>query len=215
MNRERTRPRDRASWDERYADGELPWDSGQVDIHLGGVLERHGIEPGNALEIGCGTGTNTIWLVQQGFEMTGQDIAQNAIDKAEAKVAAAGVNCTLFAGDILVDEVPGAPFQFVYDRGVFHVFDAAEEQTRFASRVAELLVPEGMWHSLIGSTDGPPRDEGPPRHSATEIVAAVEPHFEILELSSTSFDRESHSHARAWVLVARRRVFSPGEKHEG
>jgi hypothetical protein len=66
-----------------------------------------------------------------------------------------------------------------------------------------------LWHSLIGSTDGPPRDSGPPRRSATEIVASVEPHFEILDLQSTSFDQGSHSHARAWVLVARRRVLYP------
>ena len=205
MNGERTRPRDRASWDQRYADSEVPWDSGEVDVHLGGVLERHGIEPGKALEIGCGTGTNTIWLAQQGFAMTGQDIAQNAIARAKAKLAAAGVTCNLFVGDFLVDEVPGAPYQFVYDRGVFHVFDAAEEQSRFTARVADLLMPDGMWHSLIGSTDGPPRDSGPPRRSATAITKAVEPHFEILELSSTTFDLGSHSHARAWVLVARRR----------
>lgn len=205
MNAKRTRPKNRAGWDKRYADGELPWDSGEVDVHLGRVLARHGIEPGKALEIGCGTGTNTIWLAQQGFTMTGQDIAQNAIARAKAKVAAAGVKCRLFVGDVLVDEVPGTPYRFVYDRGVFHVFDAAEERSRFAARVAELLNPHGMWHSLIGSTDGPPRDSGPPRRGAAEITRAVEPHFEILELSSTTFDRGSHSHARAWVLVARRR----------
>jgi len=202
----RERKRDRESWEQRYADEQLPWDSGEVDLHLVEVLERHGIEAGKALEIGCGTGTNTIWLAEQGFEVTALDIAQNAIAKAEAKVARAGIRCRLLVGNFLVDEVPGAPYRFVYDRGAFHVFDSPEEQSRFATRVAALLAPEGMWHSLIGSTDGPPRDTGPPRLSATEIVTAVEPHFEILELTSTMFDRERHSHARAWVLVARRRT---------
>lgn len=206
MHTERKRPRDRAGWDQRYVDGELPWDSGAPDVHLGGVLERYGVEPGKALEVGCGTGTNTVWLAEQGFEMTGLDIAPTAVDRAVAKAAAAGVRCELVAGDVLRDEIPGAPYSFVYDRGVFHVFDAAEDRARFASRVAELLAPDGMWHSLIGSTDGPPRDHGPPRRSATDIAQAVERHFEILELSSTTFDRGSHRHARAWVLVARRRA---------
>ncbi|MGA7303523.1 MAG: hypothetical protein WBW88_01565, partial [Rhodothermales bacterium] len=70
--------------------------------------------------------------------------------------------------------------------------------------------PEARWHSLIGSTDGPPRDSGPPRRSAAEIIAAVEPHFEILQLRSTVFDQGDHREARAWVLVARRRVSYPG-----
>ena len=169
------------------------------------MVARYGIEAGKALEIGCGTGTNLIWLAQQGFETTGLDLSQNAIAKARSKVAAAGVDSNLLVGDFLFDEIPGAPYQFVYDRGLFHVFDTAEEQSRFAARVAELLAPGGLWHSLIGSTDGPPRDTGPPRHSATEIVVAVEPHFEILELLGTTFDQDAHSSTRAWVLVARRR----------
>lgn len=208
MNRKRQRPKDRAGWDQRYVDEELPWDSGEPDAHLRRVIAEHGIKPGKGLEIGCGTGTNLIWLAKHGFEMTGLDISQTAIAMARAKVAAAGVNCLLLVRDFLVDEVPGAPFEFVYDRGCLHVFDGADERSQFASRVADLLEPEGIWHSLIGSTDGPPRDTGPPRRSAAEIVAAVEPHFEILQLRSTVFDQGAHSEARAWVLVARRRALA-------
>jgi cyclopropane fatty-acyl-phospholipid synthase-like methyltransferase len=209
VKEERRRPTDSASWDKRYVEGELPWDSGRPDLHLAGVIEAHGIKPGKALEIGCGTGTNSIWLAQHGFEVTGMDISQTAIARAREKAAVAGVTGRVLVGDFMVDQVPGAPFDLVYDRGCLHVFQGNEELSRFASRVADMLASEGMWHSLIGSTDGPPRETGPPRHSATEIVMAVEPHFEILELRSTTFDNESHRHIRAWVLVARRRGFAP------
>ncbi len=205
MKEEEKRPKDSASWDKRYVDGELPWDSGKPDEHLAAVIEAHGIKPGKALEIGCGTGTNSIWLAEHGFEVTGMDISQTAIAQAGEKASAAGVACRLLVGDFMVDQVPGDPFDFVYDRGVLHVFEGHEELSRFASRVRDVLAPEGMWHSLIGSTDGPARDTGPPRHSAAAIAAAVEPHFEILELRSTTFDKESHRQVRAWVLVARRR----------
>lgn len=201
-----TRPsRDRETWNQIYAEHELPWDTGVVDSHLAEVLERHGIAPGKALEIGCGTGTNTLWLAQHGFRMTGQDLAPNAIAKARARLSAAGVRCTLFAGDFLSDEVPGAPYRFVYDRGVFHVFQSDAKRSRFAARVAQVLRPGGIWHSLIGSTDGPPRQSGPPQVSATQITKAVEPHFEILELRSTLFDSHHRQGVRAWILVARRR----------
>lgn len=202
----RERPRDRAGWDQRYVDGELPWDSGKPDLHLRRVIEDYRIKPAKALEIGCGTGTNSIWLAEQGFEMTGLDISKNAVAKAEKKVVAAGVNCNFLVGDFLVDQVPDSPFEFVYDRGCLHVFDSDEDRSRFASRVADLLTAEGIWHSLVGSTDGPPRDTGPPRRSAIEITKAVEPHFEILELRSELFDRKRKTQARAWVLVARRRL---------
>jgi hypothetical protein len=49
--------------------------------------------------------------------------------------------------------------------------------------VAGVLEPGGLWLATIGSTDGPPRTEGPPRRSARDVVQAVEPAFEILELT--------------------------------
>lgn len=205
MAKARRRPSDGESWNELYSGSQLPWDSGVVDVHLAGVLARHRIQPGKALEIGCGTGTNTLWLAQHGFKMTGMDIAQNAIAKAEAKIAGAGLRCRLLVGDFLVDEVPNGPYRFVYDRGVFHVFETRAKRSRFASRLAQLLGPKGVWHSIIGSTDGPPRQSGPPRVSAADVATAIEPYFEILELSSTAFDPETHRDIRAWILVARRR----------
>ena len=197
--------KDPARWNQRYVDDDVPWDSGVPDAHLPSVLDRHGIEPGKALEIGCGTGTNAIWLARKGFDVTAMDLSEVAIDRAETKAAQADIACRFMVGDFLVDPVPGAPYEFVYDRGVLHVFDDAKDRTRFAARVAEVLAPDGLWFSLIGSTDGPRRDVGPPRRSAADVTAAVEPHFEILELRTTSFDQGEHSDARAWVMVGRRR----------
>jgi hypothetical protein len=45
-----------------------------------------------------------------------------------------------------------------------------------------------------------------PRHSAVEIVTAVEPHFEVLELTATVFHPDRNPAPRAWVLVARKRT---------
>lgn len=209
MAKRKGRPKDRESWDKIYVEGDLPWDSGKPDIHLLEVIDEIGINSGKVLEIGCGTGTNLIWLAEYGFEVTGMDISPTAIAKARKKVSAAGINCHLLTGDFMVDEIPGAPFDFIYDRGCLHVFEGVKELSRFTARVGELLVPDGIWHSLVGSTDGPPRDTGPPRQSATDLVTALEPYFEILELRASAFDRENHKHAKAWVLVARNRTFYP------
>jgi len=196
-------------WEGRYTDGEIPWDTGEPDVHLARWLSSGAIGPCSALEIGCGTGTNSLYLESQGFQVVGLDLSPTAIAAAQAKAAAADFEATLRVGDILIDAVPEAPFGLVYDRGVFHIFDAPE-RAAFAARVADLLVPGGLWHSLLGSTDGPPRDEGPPRRTAAEIMAAVEPHFEILGLTATFFDDGEHSEARAWTLIARRRETTPG-----
>lgn len=199
------RPRSAADWDRRYIDNNLPWDSGKADIHLRRFIEGSKIAPCKVLEVGCGTGTNSIWLAKLGFEVVGLDLSPTAIKRAQVKANEANISCQWLMADIMKDSVPGRPFGLIFDRGCFHVFSETEEQTKFARRVAELLGEEGVWLSLIGSTDGPPRDTGPPRISAEEIVAAAEPHFEVLNLQATTFDDEDHAHIRAWVLHARRR----------
>ncbi len=78
-------------WNDRYRDGDLPWDTGRPSSELQRVVGRHAIRPCRALEIGCGTGTNSVWLAQQGFEVTGFDMAPLAVERAEQLARAAGV----------------------------------------------------------------------------------------------------------------------------
>lgn len=205
MAEQSKRPRTGQDWDQRYLEGRTPWDRGEPDRHLARVLIEFEIEPGRSLDIGCGTGTNSLWLATQGFRVTGLDISQVAIERADGKAREAGVEANFLAADFLRDSLPEGPFDFVCDRGCFHSFQDPGDRSRFADRVADLLRPDGIWHSLIGSTDGPPRDAGPPRRSARDVTQAVEPHFEILDLRSTHFGSGPHGEARAWILVARRR----------
>jgi SAM-dependent methyltransferase len=192
-------------WNEHYAAGELPWDSAEPDQHLVELVEQGVIAPGRTLEIGCGTATNAIWLSSRGFDVHGIDIAPLAIEQAEAKRRAAGANLRLSVLDFMRDEPPAGPFDFVFDRGVLHVFDAADDRARFAERVAGVLQPRGQWLCLAGSTEGPPRDHGPPRRSARDLVAAVEPVLELVLLRSSLFDADLPSRAMAWVMLARAR----------
>jgi len=192
-------------WDERYASEDLPWDTGEPEPHLVELLEQRVIAPCRVFEIGCGTGTNAIWLARQGFEVHGVDVSPRAIDKANAKRKDAGVHARFSVFDFLNDEVPDASFELVFDRGVFHIFDEAADRTRFAERVAKVLQPRGDWVSLVGSTEGPARDYGPPRRSARELVESVEPALELVSLRSISFSSERFPSAKAWQMLARLR----------
>ena len=72
-----------------------------------------------------------------------------------------------------------------------------------ARRVARALAPGGRWLSLSGSTEGPAREYGPPRRSARDIVEAIEPALELLELRATEFHVPGP--ARAWSVLSRLR----------
>lgn len=187
------------TWEDDYRDGTLPWDAGVADPALVEAVSAGRMPMGAWLEIGCGLGTDAAWLSARGNRVIGVDLAPTAIATARARHP--GVRFEVH--DVIAEPLPGGPVDAVFDRGCFHVFDEDDRAT-FARRVADVLRPGGMWMSLIGSTEGPPRDTGPPRRSALDVVRAVEPHLEIVALEDSTF--ATHERApRAWILRARRR----------
>lgn len=188
-------------WETCYRQGELPWDTGVPEPELVQAVEQQLLPTGRALEIGCGTGTNARFLDRHGWQVLAVDVAPTAIERARAG-GATGVDFAVH--DVLAKPLPRAPFDLVFDRGCFHSFDADEHRATFAERVAAALRPGGLWFSLVGSTEGPWRDHGPPRRSARDIVLAVEPALELIELRATSFAL-SDSQPMAWACLARKR----------
>ena len=193
-------------WDEAYIAGDAPWDTGEADEHLVEFLRSRPVARGRALDVGCGTGTNALWLAQQGFAVLGIDIAPAGIEKARAKLVRAELDCRFEVADFLSDRASGGPYDLVFDRGCFHVFDKAEDRERFAERVASQLKRDGRWLSLIGSTEGPERDYGPPRRSARDVISAIEPELEILELRSIELRADLPAPPAAWLCLSRPRL---------
>jgi ubiquinone/menaquinone biosynthesis C-methylase UbiE len=95
---------------ERYKTGDTPWDIGKPDFNLTETVIQHPIKSCKALDIGCGTGDNAIWLTQKHFQVTGTDISEIAIEKASKK----DVKCTFLVVDFIRNRIEGAPFGFVF-----------------------------------------------------------------------------------------------------
>ena len=193
------------SFEQIYREGTPPWDHGAADFNLAETIQRHAIKPCKALDLGCGMGNNVIWLAQHDFGVVGFDLSATAIQRAGERLAEAGVECRLQVGDFLKDEVEGAPFGFVFDRGCLHCIDDPTDRARFAGKVAALLEAGGMWLSLIGNADEPKREVGPPRLSALETIHATELHFELLSLTSGIFGDKQEDPPRAWICLMRKR----------
>jgi SAM-dependent methyltransferase len=201
------------SWNESYASGQLPWDTGQPEPLLVEFVTSGAVTPSATLEIGAGTGTNAIWMAERGFDVLGVALSPLAVERAHAKMQGRALRCRFAAWDFLAAPPPDGPFQFVVDRGCFHVFDEPVERQRFAAQVAAALAPGGLWLSLIGSTEGPSRDVGPPRRSAREVTLAIEPALEIVELRSAEFRGND---AKAWFCLSRQRTMPalPSTRHD-
>ncbi|WP_449063935.1 class I SAM-dependent methyltransferase [Planomonospora algeriensis] len=79
---------DEQLWDARYSESDRIW-SGKPNAAL--VREITDLEPGRALDLGCGEGGDTIWLAQRGWRVTAVDISSVALDRAARHAAEAGV----------------------------------------------------------------------------------------------------------------------------
>ncbi|NOZ68904.1 MAG: class I SAM-dependent methyltransferase, partial [Deferribacteres bacterium] len=113
-------------FEERYRKGDLPWDTGGHDRNLERIIREHSIPPCPVLEVGAGTGSDAVWLAGQGFKVTAVDVSPTAAEIARRKAADAGVSIEFIVADVLKDEIPPGPFDLVFDRGCFHVFDLPE-----------------------------------------------------------------------------------------
>ncbi len=190
---------------ERYRSGDTPWDAGQPDFNLIEVVTGNPIGRCKALEIGCGTGDNAIWLAQNHFQVVGVDISDIAVEKAKEKAAGAGAECAFLCVDFLTQEAEGAPFGFLFDRGCFHSFGSGDDRRIFARNAAAHLERAGLWLTLVGNVDEVRQGPGPPQRSAQDIVVAAEPFFEVLSLQSGRFGSSQPNAPRAWRCLMRKR----------
>ena len=98
----------RAFWEDFYG-GERRW-SGKPNAAL--VEEVADLEPGTALDLGCGEGGDAIWLAAQGWTVTATDISQTALDIAARHAAEAGVTVSWERHD-LAETQPAGSFDLV------------------------------------------------------------------------------------------------------
>lgn len=194
-----------SSWDERYLRDDLPWDTGCPDTYLLRLVARWPVCRGRVLEIGCGTGTNSIWLARQGFDAIGLDISAEAIDIARRHADEQGISCRFICDDFLDCDLEAESCLFLFDRGCFHSIPDEEHRRAFAGRVAEMLPSGGLWLSMIGNADDPVRDQGPPKLSALQIATIMEPLFEILNLESCMIESRRGRPPRFWQCLLKKR----------
>ena len=192
---------------ERYKAKNTPWDIGKADFNLIEVVDQVPVQPCSVLDIGCGTGDNSIWLARNGFDVCGTDVSKDALETAQRKAEEAGAVCRFLKIDFLNQSVEGAPFDFAFDRGCFHSFSSEDDRNRFARNVAAHLSDGSLWLSVIGNADEKRNRPGPPQRSAKDIVLAVEPYFELLSLTTSHFESVSSTPPRAWRCLLRKRSF--------
>jgi SAM-dependent methyltransferase len=94
-----------------------PWDIGARE-ELVSLVKSGRIQPGRAIDLGCGTGANALYLAEKGFEVTGVDYAEAAIEKARARSRQASTPVNFIVDDLTNLRHVSGTFDFLLDYGV-------------------------------------------------------------------------------------------------
>lgn len=80
------------------------------------------LPPGRALELGCGSGTDSIYLARHGWDETAVDLVPEALELARRRATEAGVAPHFIQGDVtrLPELGIEGPFDLVLDFGCLH-----------------------------------------------------------------------------------------------
>lgn len=119
-----------------------PWDTGITPPELEAFISAH--PPGRALDLGCGTGTNVIYLAQHGWNAIGVDFIGRAIRKARRKSRQAGVQASFIKDDVVRLRGVSGLFDLILDIGCFHNLPAPSRQT-YLKNLSRLLHPQGSY----------------------------------------------------------------------
>lgn len=123
-----------------YRLGLVVWQRSVPPAGLVALIEGpQALPPGRALDLGCGTGTDAIYLAAHGWDVTAVDMVPQALALARRKAAAAGVAPRFVHGD--VTSLPrlgiGGDYTLLLDFGCLHTLPA-DRRTAYAAAVSHV-----------------------------------------------------------------------------
>jgi len=124
--------------------GDPPWDTGIPVPELVEYIEHH--EPGRALDLGCGTGTNMLAFLRAGWRVDGVDIAFLATQKAKDKTKGYKGAANVYTRHVRSLGVLDGKYDLIYDIGCYHALNEVDRQ-RYRENLKTLLRMNG--HYLI------------------------------------------------------------------
>ncbi|WNM25824.1 class I SAM-dependent methyltransferase [Demequina capsici] len=149
----------RAFWHDRYAEGSA-W-SGHVNPALAEVAST--LEPGTALDLGCGEGGDVLWLAEHGWHATGLDGAAPALDRARREAGRRGLTarCDLIEAE-LARWQPDRAWDLV---ACHYLHEDAVLRERVLSAAIDAVAPGGTLLFVGHHPDEPEELAGPRRHT--------------------------------------------------
>jgi ubiquinone/menaquinone biosynthesis C-methylase UbiE len=154
-----------------YAEGIPPWQIDRPQPEVIRLIEQGKFES-PVLDLGCGTGDNTIELARHGLLVKGLDAVPEALERARKKMEQAGLKQSpeFVLGDALRLPESGLKARTVLDCALFHTFSDKERKDYI--RGLEAVLSQGGRLHILSFSELETRQPGPRRLSLSEITGS-------------------------------------------
>jgi SAM-dependent methyltransferase len=159
-----------------YWFGRTPWDTGITPPEVVSYVADH--QPGRAIDLGCGTGTNAIYLAERGWQVLGVDFSQRAIRTARRKNRGSDLPIEFLQTDVTRLEGVRGPFNLALDIGCFHSLPL-DRRRSYAHRLGQLVAAEGHYLLYAWLPGDDPTSSNP---SQEEIKSLFGSNFESINI---------------------------------
>lgn len=158
-------------WDRAYRDGSYleHWEAPAVPRELVALVASGAARAGaTALDVGCGSGLEAVYLARAGLSVIGVDSSRPGLELARERARAAGVELDLRHGSALALPVESASIDLALDRGCLHGIDR-EDRPAYAAEITRVLRPGGRF--LLRGAREDDEDQGVLGFDAAELDA--------------------------------------------
>jgi SAM-dependent methyltransferase len=178
----------------------MPWYNTNFDSDLEKELDERRIVNGGKrfLDLGTGPATQALWLAKRGFRVIGSDISEAAVNRAR-RIYANEKNINFRVDDILNSKFKDNEFDYIFDRGCFHVLSPADRQN-YIRKIKGILKVHGILF-LKCFSNKEPRQEGPYKFSQDEIRDLFNESFRIDSIKETVYQGTLNPLPKALFIV--------------
>jgi len=175
------------SWDDYYKENDvekMPWYEKNLDLDLKEEIELKNLHSGKFLDLGTGPGTQAMQISNLGFDVTGSDLSNSAIERAKKLYP----NTSYIVDDILNSKFLDNAFDYILDRGVFHIFEQ-EKLPDYLRQIKRILKKNGNLFLKCMSVEEKNLEDGkgPFLYSKEQIKEIFENNFEIESIRNSVY----------------------------
>jgi len=131
-----------------YILDEVPWVFKETPKELVELVEKGKIKPCKTLEVGCGVGYCSIYFASKGFQITGIDWSEKAIEMVMGNAEEAGVSVKFIQMDIKNVNMLKEKFGFIFDWRFLHDIVDEEDRKKYAENIGMMLNSNGKYLSV-------------------------------------------------------------------